>query len=453
MTAAPSRLVRSRALLQRSWSIVRASGLNSLSEETVRKTKEFDANSLNHIERIAKKLRNGKFSFSDEIGVAPLKRSGNGRRPIVVAPIENRVVRRAILEVLQGYELISDEKRRNFHGVDAIRKVMKTPTSVGGIAKRRVPYGLALIDSAVRDGHHWFVRSDIKDFFTRIPLADVNHFVRTAVNDEFFSDLFFQALKTNLANKEALQERKHFVLFPSDDTGVAQGSALSALAGNIILHDFDIEMNNRGIVCVRYIDDFILLGKSEKAVTAAFRSAQNRLLRLGMSVYDFTDEAARKAGKVDSGNIHNGTDVLGYRISAHALQPSRSAKRALFDKLDKIILEAERNMTSAASGRSHSHTRLYHHALSLMHRTIWGWSQAFKHANVPHVLQQLDAQIDQRILMLQDKTRELTRCASPLVKRRVTGIHLLQDTHGHPLPEIDEPYCKQSSDSLRAEPY
>src|SRR4051794_18584427 len=118
MTTLPSRLVRSRALLQRSWSIVRASGFNSLSEETSRKTRDFDANSLNHIERIAKKLRNRTFTFSNEIGIAPRKQSGKGRRPIVVAPIENRIVRRAILEVLQGHEVGTGDKRRNCPGVD-----------------------------------------------------------------------------------------------------------------------------------------------------------------------------------------------------------------------------------------------------------------------------------------------------------------------------------------------
>src|SRR5690349_18397464 len=102
MTIDLSRLVRSRSVLQRSWGVVRSSGLNSGSEETQRKTKEFDANSLNNIERIIKKLRSGTFRFENEIGVAPRKASGKpGRRPLVVAPIENRIVRRAILEVLQ----------------------------------------------------------------------------------------------------------------------------------------------------------------------------------------------------------------------------------------------------------------------------------------------------------------------------------------------------------------
>ena len=438
MTADLSRLVRSRSVLQRSWGVVRTSGLSSLSEETQRKTKEFDANSLNNIERIIKKLRSGKFRFSNEIGVAPRKSSGKpGRRPLVVAPIENRVVRRAILEVLQGYEVTPPNHRNKWNGVDAVRRIMETPTSVGGVIDRGVPYGLSLINAAVRSGHHWFIRSDIRDFFTRIPLQQVNDFICAAVQDRTFCDLFSQALETNLTNKAELEERKHFTLFPTNGIGVAQGSALSALAGNIVLHDFDVEMNGRGIVCVRYIDDFILLGKSQKNVAAAFASAQLRLGRLGMKVYDIVDEAARRAGKVDSGNIHNGTDVLGYRVSAGSLQPSAKAKRALLEKLDCIVTDARRAMIEAAAGRAHSHARLYHHALTLIHRTVWGWSQSFKYATVPHALQSLDAQIDERICLLENVAYQLTRSASPQVKRRVKGIHLLQDIYAYPLPELE----------------
>ncbi|MGC2087545.1 MAG: reverse transcriptase domain-containing protein [Bradyrhizobium sp.] len=432
-----SRLVRSRSVLQRSWGVVRSSGLSSRSAETQRKTKEFDANSLNNIERIIRKLRNGTFRFSNELGVALRKAPGkHGHRPLVVAPIENRIVRRAILEVLQGYDSASPHHRKTWSGVSAIREIMETPTSVGGIAGRGVPYGLSLIDSAIKAGHHRFIRSDIRDFFTRIPLEQINNFVRKAVQEDAFCNLFSQALETNLANKEELEERKHFTLFPTNDIGVAQGSALSALAGNIILHTFDVEMNGRGIVCVRYIDDFILLGTSEKNVAAAFRSAQMRLSQLGMSAYDIDDEKARRSGKVDSGNIHDGTNVLGYRISAGSLQPSSAAKKALLEKIDRIILEAKHAMSDAAAGKPHSRARLYHHALTLIDRTVWGWSQAFKYANVEHALQSLDTQIDERIFSLQNTAHQLTRDASPLAKRRINGIHLVQNTYAFPLPEL-----------------
>jgi RNA-directed DNA polymerase len=438
MTQDLSKRLRSRFVLHGSWKVVKASGYSSGSPETQKKTKNFEENWLNNLDRLRRQLKDGTFKFSNEIGVTPPKARGKpGIRPLVVAPVENRIVRRAILDILQGYGHSSPNPRNRWTGIQAVRNILETPTSVGGIPSRGVPHGLSLIDTAVRSGHHWFIRSDIRDFFTRIPLGQVNRFIQTSVQDQLFCDLFGQALSTNLSNREELEERNHFILFPNAEIGVAQGSALSALAGNIVLQDFDTAMNGRGVVCVRYIDDFILLGKTEAKVAAAFKSATALLSKLGMTAYDVSDNMARKAGKVDTGNIHNGTDVLGYRISARSLQPSAAAQQALLTKLDDIIKLAKTAMRQAAAGKIQSHAYQYHHAMEMIHKTIWGWSQAFKYVNVPHVLQSLDLQIDDRIFELQRLARHFANGASPLTKRRVTGIHLVQDTYAIPLPEVN----------------
>ena len=78
--------------------------------------------------------------------------------------------------------------------------------------------------------------------------------------------LFRQAIHVELSNLAALRE--HADRFPTEDIGVAQGSALSPLLGNIILADFDQRMNDGECRCLRYIDDFIVLGPSSAAVMA-----------------------------------------------------------------------------------------------------------------------------------------------------------------------------------------
>jgi len=243
--------LRSREVLHRSWAAVKQSGLSSPSATTVSAIKSYDESWLNNVEQISKRLRNGTFAFGGEQGITIPKGKGKGFRPVVMAPIDNRVVRRAILEVLQGFGSSTSPSRKRWPGVPAVKQVMETRTSVGGIKNRGVPHGLSLIDDAVRSGKSWFVRSDIKEFFTRIPLAQVNEFISRAVADQQFAELFKTALATNLTNKAEPEERDQFILFPDADVGVAQGSALSALAANIALRDFDEQMNGRGIVCVR----------------------------------------------------------------------------------------------------------------------------------------------------------------------------------------------------------
>jgi hypothetical protein len=424
-------------VLHRAWATVRSSGLASDSERTKQEIRQFEADWLNNLEKLRDTLKKGAFTFTGEKGVTPPKGKGKlGVRPIVVAPIANRIVRRALLEVLQGYGEEFGKSRRHWAGVAEVRAVMATPTSIGGIANRGVPHGLALIDKAVRAGNYFFVRSDIRNFFTRIPKKDVNAFVRAAVADRQFCDLFAQALETNLENEEELRERHLFKLFPDMETGVAQGSALSALAGNIALRKFDANMNGRGILCIRYIDDFILLGLSEVKVQAAYRSAKKLLNDMGMDVYELHDMKARAEGKVDDGNIHDGTDVLGYRISASSLQPCAAACRKFLEKVDKVVADARREMRAAANGTSTSHISRYYQSMVQLHKITWGWSQSFRHTTARHVFEQLDREIDKRIWALRGDAYGLVRAGDARTRRRVMGLHLLSDTLGCPLPEI-----------------
>lgn len=429
--------LRSREVLHRSWAAVKQSGLTSPSETTVSAIKRYDETWLSNLEQIGKRLRSNTFRFDGEEGITIPKGKGKGLRPVVMAPIANRIVRRAILEVLQGYG--AESSRKTWQGVPAVRQIMETRTSVGGIRDRGVPHGLSLIDEAVHSGKTWFVRSDIKDFFTRIPLLEVNAFVAEAVADQEFADIFKSALSTNLTNKAQLEERKHFKLFPNEDVGVAQGSALSALAANIALRSFDERMNGRGIVCVRYIDDFIMLGASRAKVGAAYAAAREHLALMGMDVYDRTDGAARRAGKFDEGNIYNGTDVLGYRVSGASRQPSAAAMQAFRKKCDVIIEQAKKQMSLAASGKSPSNGQGYHQAMVMIHKTVRGWSQAFRHTTATQVFESLDKDVDRRIEELRAFALDLTQGATAQARRRVMGIQLLGETPSHPLPVMGVP--------------
>ena len=94
--------VRSQQVLAKAWQRVRANGLSSSSEDTRRQIKEFDQDSLRQLNIIQRQLREDRFKFDAQKGVPILKKKGSEkRRPLVLASIRNRVVQRAILDVLQ----------------------------------------------------------------------------------------------------------------------------------------------------------------------------------------------------------------------------------------------------------------------------------------------------------------------------------------------------------------
>jgi RNA-directed DNA polymerase len=425
----PYERLRRRAVLRAAWAKVRENGLTSESSQTKQDILLFEKDWPSRLDKIQHQLKRREFVFSGEKGVPLSKERGkSGVRPIVLAPIANRVVRRAILEVLQGYGNANDPPRRRWEGIPKVRAVMSTPTSIGGIPERGVPHGLALSEQAVIDSRSHFVRSDIKDFFTKIPKAAVSEFIREAVGDNLFANIFDSALATNLENQVELEERNQFKHFPNPEIGVAQGSALSALAGNIVLCEFDKTMNGRGIVCVRYIDDFILLGDSQARVRTAFNSARKLLAQMDMNAYELTDDDALAKGKVDSGNIFNGTDILGYRISGGSLQPSEASRKRLLKKLDTVVADAERQMRASIDCAPASHSLRYHQAVIALHEIIWGWSQSFKYTTALHTFQSLDIEIEKRLTRLKHIAFRLSGSGSFVVKRRVAGIHLLADT-------------------------
>ena len=49
------------------------------------------------------------------------------------------------------------------------------------------------------------------------------------------------------------------------EEGSPQGGNLSPLLANVYLNGFDWEFHGRGVPCIRYADDIVLLAKSERA--------------------------------------------------------------------------------------------------------------------------------------------------------------------------------------------
>ena len=49
------------------------------------------------------------------------------------------------------------------------------------------------------------------------------------------------------------------------EEGSPQGGNLSPLLANVYLNEFDQEYLKRGVPCIRYADDIVLLAKSERA--------------------------------------------------------------------------------------------------------------------------------------------------------------------------------------------
>lgn len=410
--------VREIKNLYKAFAIVRnnvnASGRNTFKAEV----KEISANPIPLLKRIQTQLQKRQFIFERQHGVPKSKPSGNPR-PIVVAPINNRIVQRAILNILQS------EDANIASRLGAIGDALRTPTSVGGVPKRGVSYGINLVKKAVRHGATHYLRSDIREFFTKIPKAQIVDFVHNQTGEAEFAALLGQAMATELENEDEIKEWLH--LFPLEEIGVPQGSSLSAFAGNVVLRDFDRCLNERNITTIRYIDDFVILGQSEKAVRGAFCSAINILKALDMTAYK-PDEHTDKS-KV--GAVADGFDFLGCSIKANGVMPSKTAKHNFLRDIRHTLNvggQAIQNFGTADNKRRAEET--FVQVLARVDRKIRGWGDAFSFANDRLPFHQLDDKISQLLKEFFERHRSNFIKSTDFddKKRRALGVALLKDT-------------------------
>jgi hypothetical protein len=304
-----------------------------------------------------------------------------------------------------------------------VQRVLATPTSIGGIRGRGVDSAISLFDQCHKAGDRFVAGSDIAGFFTKIPRAKVLDLLRLDTTEHDFIDLFDRALTVELSNADALgpEERS---LFPTGADGVAQGCPLSALAGNIVLEDFDRQMNDpvRGISCIRYIDDFILIGRSRSNVEKALKSAKAQLSTLGMDIYD----PATSPTKAFIGEIGQSHVFLGYEIIPGRYPPSPSARDKLIGRIDALIRAGQISIRRAVQGRPlTSQDRCYAQTLAAVDNTVKGWRGSFRSSTCVPTFERVDREIERRLKDFEAFFRSHTAACNPAMRRRALGISLL----------------------------
>ncbi|WP_438035100.1 reverse transcriptase domain-containing protein [Sorangium sp. So ce204] len=346
-----------------------------MSLETRDEIEKFYAEEQRNLDRIQKELRARTFKFDPGHGIAK-RRAGKKPRPIVVASVRNRIVQRAILDVLQEQPSIHQE-------------FLNTPTSFGGIKGRAVKHAIKCAQEAVANGSKYYASSDIKEFYRNIPRDTALSIIEEHIADEEFRKILRDAATTELDNLPTLGE--HASLFPLDETGVAQGCSLSTIVGNALLRKFDDELNARKIVCLRYIDDFIVLGPSRDSVRKAFLSSLRILKQYGLDAYDpWEDE-----GKGHRGHTDKPFEFLGCEIDGECVRPSGKKINELFSKIDRLLSVSKQTMRTPAV--AYRRNLSFVPTLNRLSSILRGWGRSYDFCTDREVFLRIDEFVDRRI--------------------------------------------------------
>ena len=118
--------------------------------------------------------------------------------------------------------------------------------------------------------------------YTRAVVLDLSKYFDT-LNHE----LLVNILRRDVKDERVIQMIKRYLRSGVMENGVVveteegspQGGNLSPLLANVYLNEFDQEFNRRGVPCIRYADDIVLLAKSERASERLLESSTKYLER------------------------------------------------------------------------------------------------------------------------------------------------------------------------------
>jgi RNA-directed DNA polymerase len=247
--------VLERENLQNAWKQVKANkGAPGVDNMTI---EEFPEYVFRHGEEIKTALLEGTYVPSPAKRVEIPKDSG-GVRPLGIPTVLDRLIQQAISQVLSPvFDPFFSEDSYGFRpGRSAHQAVRK-------------------VEKDVREGYRYAVDIDLEKFFDTVDHDVLMSRVARRVRDKGLLRLLGKFLRAGVVVNGRLCRTVR---------GVPQGGPLSPLLSNILLDDFDKELERRKHRFARYADDSIILVKSHRAGIRVMAGVTRFLAKLKVRV-------------------------------------------------------------------------------------------------------------------------------------------------------------------------
>ena len=120
------------------------------------------------------------------------------------------------------------------------------------------------IKEYIEQGYTRAVVLDLSRYFDTLNHTILLNLLRKQVKDERVIQMVKRYLKGGVMENGVVTETEE---------GSPQGGNLSPLLANVYLNEFDWEFHRRGVPCIRYADDIVLLAKREQAAERLLESS------------------------------------------------------------------------------------------------------------------------------------------------------------------------------------
>jgi group II intron reverse transcriptase/maturase len=282
------------------------------------------------------------------------KDAGN-KRDLGIPTVIDRVIQQAIHQVLTPYyerQFLSD--------------------SYGFRPHRSAQEAIQKVQEYAEEGYTHVVDIDFEKYFDTINRSKLIELLSRTIKDGRVISLIHKFLNSGVIVLGILEE---------PEAGVPQGSPLSPLLGNIMLHELDKELTRRGHKFVRYADDILILCKSRRS---AYRTLSNTTSYIENSLYLRLNSEKTTVTTVSQ------VKFLGYSFYRMKGKIRLRVHPNSWTKMKNRIKE----LTSRSNGKGNAWRK------EILQYYIRGWLNYFRLADMKKMLSILDGWYRRRLRMV-----------------------------------------------------
>lgn len=277
-----------------------------------------------------------------------------GERSLGIPTVIDRLIQQALLQVLQP--VFDPHFSDNSYGFRPGRSALDAVKAA---------------QAHVHAGDRWVVDVDLESFFDRVNHDVLMARVARRVNDKRVLRVIRRYLQAGVLEGGAISARSQ---------GTPQGGPLSPLLSNILLDEWDKELESRGHRFARYADDCNIYVQSEAAgnrVLASIRRFLERRLRL--CINETKSQVTRPWN----------TKFLGYSLTRHRKAKLKPAAQSV-KRLKQKLRDHFRRGRGQALGK----------VIESLKPVLRGWINYFRFSEVKGVFDELDQWLRHRLRVL-----------------------------------------------------
>ena len=320
------------------------------------KVKELYAHWVANREQIETDIRTDNYLPQPIRGVEIPKSNGK-KRLLGVPTVTDRMLQQAVGQILAAkFEMEFDDYSYGFR------------------PNRNAQQAVQKAQQYINSGYCHIVDIDLKSFFDEVDHCLLLQLLYRKMKCQHTMRLIRKWLRVPIEIDGKLSKRRK---------GVPQGSPLSPLLSNIMLHELDKEMQRRKLLHVRYADDFSIYTKSE-----------SQARKMGNSIYLFLRDKLKLPINREKSGIRKPVNftILGYTFVPTYEKGQRGKYQLVASgKSWKSVKEKLKTITRKTTPMT------FEERLQKLKETTQGWLGYFRLASLSSKLKELDGWIRNRL--------------------------------------------------------